>query len=164
MAQPQAKVRFRIVCRSPVTNRRNTKRLLGNLIHVITHFMNNSSRRHILISNSLLGVFGALWGYSIEEEVSAGFLHVWIPMGGEFTFTRSSEPGPFYFWLVIDIVSIGSMLAISIATPFMLRSKHGPAFERSYLALANKLAPSGLRPLWIGLLLAIMAFSIYVMA
>jgi hypothetical protein len=85
--------------------------------------------------------------------------------GRALTFIQSEAPLGFYFWVGLDIIGGCLFLAGALISILLLLKSSSAKRDQainSTIQLLETRAPSGLRPLWIGLAIVLTAALIYV--
>lgn len=77
-----------------------------------------------------------------------------------YAFTSSENVGAFYFWSLFHIAA-GGFLWLSAFAGYRLLAAKRTNILGEQLASLERQAPSGLRPLWFGLLAVVVAVLIY---
>jgi len=86
--------------------------------------------------------------------------------GHSYIFVREHSQVPFFLWVGFDLIC-AALFAVggAVGLRALAQSKNGVArAAASYLSEIEQKAPSDLRPLWIGLAIALAAVLIYVSA
>lgn len=112
----------------------------------------------LMVGASLIGLF-LMW---------LGFNAIWL---GEisihfskdqhsYAFNSSENAGAFYFWALFHIAA-GGFLWLSVFAGYRLLVAKRTDILGEHIASLERQAPSGIRPLWLGLLVVVVAVLIY---
>ena len=112
----------------------------------------------LLVGAAILGVAGLV---TAVHAYSSGSITVLVRFQGTQTYTLLADPANFYQWLAINAIGGTLMLSLAIIGSIALFSKRGAVFAQVAVENMEHRAPSGLRPLWLGLLIAA-AICVYV--
>lgn len=107
----------------------------------------------------ILGVGFLIFAVSVSAHLLAAFqtgrIKAMVKSGGERLFSQINEPGGFYFWVVCYTFFAILMFVCFAFSALAIFSNNARAKKFSNL-LIDKLEadnPSGLKPLWIGLII-----------
>ena len=123
-----------------------------------------SRRTRVVVGIVLTFVFISILTYLWVRDILAGKVAVSLPLFGKFTFTAATDGFAFYLVATMFLANLLLILAVCVATPFMLRSKRGPVFEQKYVEVSDHFNPSGMRPLWIVLVVVVVALAYVALA
>ena len=120
--------------------------------------------RFLMLSIASLGIGGACLYISWSSIATEVFSFTSRRRAFTFVFTRADDPFPF----AIGVATVGIvgviMVAVALWQVFVVLHPKHPKSERvvaEAIARVEHDGPSGLKPLWVGLLVAAFAFALY---
>jgi hypothetical protein len=120
------------------------------------------TRSSVMFSLILFAVLSVLNIFLVVRDYLAGQVTIWLPLLSRKTLLKSANLDDFHFWTAVNVLIAVMAVVVASGGFLLLHSKRAAVFQNTFVAVQNYFAPSGMTPLWVGLLIAVVAFVIYV--